>query len=180
MLALCSPCPLVSLALRCVQTWRVWRIFGSAHLRIVKISNRKLLAGTGVVVLADLILVSAWQGVAPLVPVEFSRIINTDQHIFTHCSVQSTGAGMVFVILVAIEKVGLLLFGAIMAFSTVRPHTGPGTAACRLRDAQTLRGCTVHPTLARPQCIAVLSAHVSLSSLLLSAVCFSAECEGHF
>ncbi len=131
-----SPCLLASLSLSlslfAVQTWRVWRIFGSAHLRIVKISNRKLLAGTGVVLLADLILVSAWQGAAPLVPVEFSRIINTDQHVFTHCSVQSTGAGMVFVILVAIEKVGLLLFGAIMAFSTVRQqHWHSGTHAHR-------------------------------------------------
>ena len=82
-----------------------------------------MLIGTSAVLAVDLLFVCIWQGVAPLVPVEFSRIIGTEQHVFSHCSVQSGSAGMVFVILIAIEKAGLLLFGAIMAFSTVsRTH----------------------------------------------------------
>ncbi len=96
----------------------VWRIFSGAHLQVVKLSNQKLMAGTLAVLLLDLIFVAVWQGLAPLVPIEYSRIVGDEQHVYNHCSVQSS-AGEVFVILVAIEKVGLLLFGAVMAFNTV-------------------------------------------------------------
>jgi phosphate transport system substrate-binding protein len=109
---MCLFCPLFA------KTWRVWRIFSGSHLRIVKISNQKLMAITGAVLLADIILIAVWQGIAPLVPIEYDRIIGSDQHLFTHCSVRSTGSGVIFVGLVAAEKAGLLLFGAIMAFST--------------------------------------------------------------
>jgi len=105
-------CPLFA------KTWRVYRIFSGAHLKVVKISNSKLLLMTAAVLLADLVLISAWQGVAPLVPVEYERTIGGSQHVFTHCSVDSNGSGMVFVGLVGAEKGLLLLFGAIMAFST--------------------------------------------------------------
>jgi len=96
----------------------VWRIFTGDRLKIVKLSNRKLLAGTAAVLLFDLILMSVWQGVAPLTPVEYSRVIGNEQNLFTHCSVNSASKGYVFAGLVAAGKVGLLLFGAVMAFST--------------------------------------------------------------
>jgi hypothetical protein len=100
------------------KTWRVYRIFSGAHLKVVKISNIKLLILTAAVVAFDIILIGVWQGVSPLVPVQYDRIIGTEQHVFTHCSVEPSGAGMILVGLVGAEKAGLLLFGAIMAFST--------------------------------------------------------------
>ena len=96
----------------------MWRIFSGSRLQIVKLSNRKLLAGTALVLLLDLIIVATWQGIAPLVPVEYSSMISGQQHLYTHCSVESSSAGTAFVSLIAIEKAGLLLFGAVMAFST--------------------------------------------------------------
>jgi len=96
----------------------VWRIFSGSRLQIVKLSNQKLLLGTAAVLLLDLIIVSAWQGGAPLVPVEYSQMISGQQHLYTHCSVQSASAGTTFVALIVVEKAGLLLFGAVMAFST--------------------------------------------------------------
>ncbi len=81
--------------------------------------------GTVAVLALDLIFVGVWQGVAPLVPIEYSRIIGAEQHVFNHCSVQNN-AGKVFVALVAIEKVGLLLFGAVMAFNTVSGEKSSG------------------------------------------------------
>jgi hypothetical protein len=105
-------CPLFA------KTWRVYRIFSGAHLKVVKISNVKLLAGTAAIIALDVILIGVWQGVSPLVPVQYDRIIGSDQHVFTHCSVESSGAGLVFAALVGVEKAALLLFGAIMAFST--------------------------------------------------------------
>jgi len=95
----------------------VWRIFSGARLKIVKLSNQKLLAGTALVLLLDLVIVAAWQGTAPLVPVEYSSMISGQQHLYTTCSVQSA-AGTTFIALISIEKAGLLLFGAVMAFST--------------------------------------------------------------
>jgi hypothetical protein len=103
---------------RCCLLFPVWRIFSGERLKIVKLSNQKLMAGTAAVLLIDVLLISVWQGVAPLVPVEYSRVINGEHHLFTHCSVESYTAGQTFVALVAIEKAGLLLFGAVMAFST--------------------------------------------------------------
>jgi len=97
----------------------VWRIFSGSRLQIVKLSNQKLLAGTALVLLLDLIIVAAWQGTAPLVPVEYSSMmISNRQHLYTTCSVESSSAGTTFVALIAVEKAGLLLFGAVMAFST--------------------------------------------------------------
>jgi len=105
-------CPLFA------KTWRVWRIFSGSHLRLVKITNRMLLLGTLCVVLLDVIIVSVWQGVSPLQPVQYQRLISGSMNYFTHCSVPSQGSGIVFVALIAVEKMGLLLFGAVMAFTT--------------------------------------------------------------
>jgi len=105
-------CPLFA------KTWRVYRIFSGSHLKVVKISNQKLLLMTAAVLLADIVLIAAWQGVAPLVPIEYSRTIGGDQHVFSHCSVDTGGSGIIFVAMVGVEKGLLLLFGAIMAFST--------------------------------------------------------------
>jgi len=105
-------CPLFA------KTWRVYRIFSGSHLKVVKISNHKLLAAVAAVVLLDIVLVAVWQGVAPLVPVQYDKLVGNEPHVFTHCSVESSGAGLVFVALVGVEKAGLLLFGAVMAFST--------------------------------------------------------------
>jgi hypothetical protein len=105
-------CPLFA------KTWRVYRIFSGAHLKVVKISNVKLLLLTSAVVALDIILIGVWQGVSPLVPVQYDRMTGSAQHVFTHCSVKSSGAGLIFAALVGVEKSALLLFGAIMAFST--------------------------------------------------------------
>jgi len=101
------------------KTWRVWRIFSGAQLKVVKISNFVLLAAVAALLVCEIIVLATWQGVSPLQPVEYSRVIGAEQHFFTHCSVTSdSGAGIGFVGVVAAGKGLLLLFGALMAFST--------------------------------------------------------------
>ncbi|MDO9332955.1 MAG: hypothetical protein Q7T57_00310 [Dehalococcoidales bacterium] len=84
-------------------------------MKVVKISNLKLLLFTAGVLLLEVLILSVWSGVSPLIPIEYTReLANT--HYFTHCSVTSNG--MPFVVIEAVFKAGLLLIGALLAFST--------------------------------------------------------------
>ena len=102
------------------KTWRIYRIFGRKKLSVVKVSNRKLAAMVSALVLIDIILMSIWQAVSPLGPkltVVTSGSPPVD-HDYTQCSV--SGDGLTFLIIEAVSKGALLLYGALLAFSTRR------------------------------------------------------------
>jgi gamma-aminobutyric acid type B receptor len=44
------------------KTWRLYKIFGTTKLRVVKITNKDLLAFVGALLLVDTIIVAAWAG----------------------------------------------------------------------------------------------------------------------
>ena len=112
------------------KTWRIYRIFGRKKLSVVAISNRKLLSMVGVLVLAELALMAAWQAVGNLQPIASYQTtsdrvvlsVSTDTTRFivdeyVQCGVPAGGGKTLFVV-VLVEKGLLFVFGALMAFTT--------------------------------------------------------------
>ena len=105
------------------KTWRIYRIFGRRKLSVVKISNRKLLAMTGALLTIEIIIMIIWQALSPIKPYISSQVEGSPPrtHNYNQCGVEGVGSSMFAV--AAVEKGLLLLFGALMAFST-RKVTG--------------------------------------------------------
>ena len=104
------------------KAYRVYRIYGGTKLTVVKISNRRLAVLIAGLVAVELILLAVWQGVTPLQPLTITRTSGYPPraHDYTQCSVDSGGGGMtLFVLLCCVHGV-LLLWGALMSFSTRR------------------------------------------------------------
>jgi hypothetical protein len=99
-----------------LKTWRVWRIFSGTHLKVVKLPNTTLMLMASAAIVGDFLLLAIWQGVSPMQPIQYTKLIDSRIHYYTHCSV--TPSGMPFVIFEAIYKTLMLLGAAIMAFST--------------------------------------------------------------
>jgi len=102
------------------KTWRIYRIFGRRKLSVVKISNRKLLFIVIVLFAMETIIMIVWQALSPLQPIIASTMEGSPSrvHQYEQCGVEGDGSAMFAV--VAVEKGVLLLFGALMAFSTRR------------------------------------------------------------
>lgn len=101
------------------KTWRIWRIFSGSQLKVVKISNLKLLMYSSIAIGIDLLILIVWSATSPMKPIEYSKMINGVLHYYTHCSVNTTSsAGILFITLEGIYKAGILVFGAVMAVST--------------------------------------------------------------
>ena len=101
------------------KTWRIWRIFGRKKLTVIKISNRKLLVLVAAQLLVDLVLLSVWQSLSPMQPI--SSIVYTGSNPvkatqYSQCGVDGDGTRLFA--LVCVIKGLLLLFGAVMGFST--------------------------------------------------------------
>ena len=101
------------------KTWRIYRIFGRKKLSVIKISNRKLAVLVYAILLFDLVLMSVWQALSPMQP--YTTIVYTGsdpvvQNNYSQCGVE--GDGRTILALVAVSKGVLLLFGALMAFTT--------------------------------------------------------------
>ena len=101
------------------KTWRIWRIFGrQRQLKVVRITNVKLLALILLAVLADTLFLAVWQGVAPMSPA-LSTVYSGEPVVayeYTQC--EYGDKGMDFLIVAICSKAVLVGFGALMAFST--------------------------------------------------------------
>ena len=101
------------------KTWRIYRIFGRRKLSVVKISNRKLAMVVLAILTLDLVLMSIWQALSPLQPYTTTDYTGSNpvvQNDYSQCGV--AGDGRTMLALVAVSKGVLLLFGALMAFTT--------------------------------------------------------------
>ena len=101
------------------KTWRIYRIFGRKKLSVVKIGNNRLATLVLAILTLDVLLMAVWQAVSPLQPyvttqyTGSSPVVQTD---YTQCGVG--GSGRSLLALVAVSKAVLLMFGALMAFTT--------------------------------------------------------------
>jgi len=99
------------------KVWRVWRIFGRAVLKVVKITNAQLGRMVAVLVVFDIVVLAVWQssdakwGARTILREENSRVFA-----YTHCS--PTSGDTVYLALLGISKAVLLLFGAVMGLAT--------------------------------------------------------------
>ena len=102
------------------KTWRIYRIFGRKKLSVIKISNRKLSLIVLGIVSTEILLLSIWQSVGPLHPVVTTQTTGNPaiQHIYTQCG--TTGDGSKMLAVVGVTKGALMLYGALLAFSTRR------------------------------------------------------------
>ena len=113
-----------------VKTWRIYRIFGRKKLSVISISNKKLLVLCIGIFALEMVLMSVWQGVGNLQPivndVATSRVVSlsidlsttrfsVDQYV--QCGVPSGAPRAIFAVIV-VEKAMLIVFGALMAFTT--------------------------------------------------------------
>lgn len=81
------------------KTYRVYRIFSGSKLKVIKISNFKLMVMTLSFVGLDFLLLCIWQGVSPLKPMEYCITLSDRREYYTHCSIDTSTGGMAFVIL---------------------------------------------------------------------------------
>ena len=101
------------------KTWRIWRIFGrQRQLKVVRITNVRLLTLILLAVMADAIFLAIWQGVAPMTPA-LTTVYSGDPVVayeYSQCEYGDTGTN--FLITAFVTKAVLVAFGALMAFST--------------------------------------------------------------
>ena len=102
------------------KTWRIYRIFGRKKLSVIKISNAKLAVLVYAILTLDLVLMSVWQAISPLQPYTATQYTGSSspqlRTEYSQCGVE--GAGKTMLAAVAVSKGVLLLFGALMAFTT--------------------------------------------------------------
>ena len=98
------------------KTWRIYQIFGRKKLSVIKITNTKLSLLVAGQLVVDLVLLVVWQVLSPLQPYITTQTTNNIVHDYTQCGVSDTG--IVLFAVVCVVKGVLLLFGALMAFST--------------------------------------------------------------
>jgi hypothetical protein len=101
------------------KTWRIYLIFSRAQLKVLKMSNQKLLMLVSALMLIDIALLAAWTGASPFGPVEILRNVGGSWHSATMCGLKDSKAN-IFIILIAVYKGALLVFGSLMAFATRR------------------------------------------------------------
>ena len=103
------------------KTWRIYRIFGRRKLSVVKIPNHRLAMMVIAILAVDAVLMAVWQALSPLQPyttTQYTGSMPVVQHDYEQCGVE--GDGNTLLALVAVSKGVLLVFGALMAFSTRR------------------------------------------------------------
>ena len=102
------------------KTWRIYQIFGGKKLNVVKISNSKLAIIVSVMLLIDVILLSIWQGESPMQPIVSTQVSGNPSvtHDYKQCSFN--GSGVNFFLAAVVSKCAMLVYGAMLAFSTRR------------------------------------------------------------
>ena len=99
-----------------LKMYRIYKIFSRKQLKIVKISDMKLLSYGSVLLVFNLILMAVWQGVDGLQPITTHVYSGVNDTQYLQCNIPSNST--VYVIILGVEKAMLLLFGCVMSFST--------------------------------------------------------------
>lgn len=107
------------------KTWRIYRIFGTRKLKVVSISNRKLLLLTGILFTFKIILLIVWQSQGNLQPmindvVSSSTSVLTGRPIvnrYVQCGLGGGNAEAMFFVVIIVKCV-MFAIGALLAFST--------------------------------------------------------------
>ena len=99
-----------------MKMYRIYKIFSRKQLKIVKLTDLRLLSYMGVLLLFDIVVMSAWQSSAPLQPLTTHVYSGVNDRQYLQCNL--TGGGATYVVIIGIEKAMLLLFGCVMSFST--------------------------------------------------------------
>ena len=102
------------------KTWRIYQIFSAKKIRVVKITNSKLIWVVASMLAFELVVLAAWTGVSPLQPVTFERPSNQADGAIrqtTHCAM-SGSSGAAFLAIEGCFKGVLLFLGSMYGFST--------------------------------------------------------------
>ena len=99
-----------------LKMYRIYKIFNRKQLRVVKLSNMKLLSYLAVLLTLELVVAAVWQGVAPLQPITTHVWQGVLDNQYTQCDVTSAGAP--YLVILGVIKACFLLFGTVMSFST--------------------------------------------------------------
>ena len=102
------------------KTWRIYQIFTTRRIKVAKITNVKLVWMVVLMLVGELVVLTAWSEVSPLKPTLVERATTQAdgamQHT-SHCAV-SGEAGKVFVAIEGAFKGFLLILGSVYGFST--------------------------------------------------------------
>eukprot|EP00004_Rigifila_ramosa_P005704 TRINITY_DN16371_c0_g1_i1.p1 TRINITY_DN16371_c0_g1~~TRINITY_DN16371_c0_g1_i1.p1 ORF type:complete len:988 (-),score=221.17 TRINITY_DN16371_c0_g1_i1:10-2745(-) len=93
------------------KTWRIYRIFNNPSLKAIVITNVDLAVKIGFLLGVDLVLVALWFAAAKVEPALAFR----DSTVYATCQLNG---GSVYPALLLAFKIGLLIFGAVLAFQT--------------------------------------------------------------
>lgn len=99
-----------------MKMYRIYRIFSRRKLNVVKLNDSRLLMYSSVLFIFDLSVCIAWQINSPLQPTTINRWIDAQETRYTQCNIIDND--MRYIMILSVEKAGLLLFGSIMSFTT--------------------------------------------------------------
>ena len=108
----------LTLAPLLVKAWRVHRIFNRRKMRVVRITNLRLLLMVAALLTMELALLIAWQSHAPMAPSTLAQQQSNGagERLYTQCAF--SGASLGFFAAAALSKGLMLAAGVLMAFST--------------------------------------------------------------
>ena len=105
------------------KAYRIYRIFGRRKLKVVKLTNRKLLVAVGITFAIDAVYVAVWNSVAPPTVVTTVQFVatstgagNAQQYDYPMCSY--AGQSSSFFVAEAVIKLAMLAIGVMLAFGT--------------------------------------------------------------
>lgn len=108
-------CPLLA------KTYRIYRIFGRQRLKVVRITNRRLLTFVFALVVLDATVQTVWQLVAPMTTATTSRFssngVRAVETVYTQCASVGTASQVLFIGTVVVKAL-LLVAGVLLAFGT--------------------------------------------------------------
>ena len=104
-----------------LKMYRIYKIFSKKQLKVVRLSDSKLLSYASLKVIFNIVFMSVWQAVSPLQPLTTHVYNGVHQQQYLQCNL--TGSGTVYVVALGVEKAVFILFGCVMSFGT-RKVTG--------------------------------------------------------
>ena len=102
------------------KAWRVYRIFGRKKLGVIKISDARLAIMVGLFMFIEFLILSTWQAVSPLQPIISIQESESPRMDYQYTQCGTLDPGQNFLIVVGITKTVMLVYGALLAFSTRR------------------------------------------------------------
>lgn len=106
-----------------MKTYRIWKIFGERRIKVVKISNKKLLILVSIIIATQILLLAIWQGIGPWQVVTISEEVPygdaTRTKLYTQCSIgQGNSSSTAMLIVNSLFVGGMLVWGARLALAT--------------------------------------------------------------